>query len=136
MLTIVIPGEMRGKGRPRFSSFGGRPRAYTDEKTATAENWVKCCGRDAMAGAPLDGPVTVGVEIAVEVPQSWSKRKRADALAGGLWPTSKPDLDNCVKLIADALNGIVWRDDKQIVRMVVGKRYAETAQTVLTVAEV
>ena len=136
MITITIPGEMRGKGRPRFSGRGGFVRAYTDHKTASAETWVRACAIEQAGMQPLDGPVALGITIAVEIPASWPKKRRADALAGAVFPTSKPDLDNCLKLIADALNGITWRDDKQIVRVECRKHYAERAQTVLTVAEV
>lgn len=136
VLTITIPGEMRGKGRPRFGTAGGQPRAFTDPKTRSAEAWVRSRAADAWAGAPLAGPVTLQMSIGVAVPASWSKRKRADALSGAIWPTSKPDLDNVLKLVGDALNGIVWQDDKQIVRAEVVRRYVEAPQTVLTVAEV
>ena len=49
------------------------------------------------------------------VPASWSQKKRAEALAGVIRPAVKPDFDNVAKLYCDALNGIVWQDDKQIV---------------------
>lgn len=136
MLTITIPGEMRGKGRPRFSTRNGRPVAFTDSRTANAETWVRACAAGVVTGAPLEGPISLRVEIGVPVPASWSKRKRADALAGAVWPTAKPDLDNVLKLVGDALNGIVWRDDKQIVRAEVVRRYVEAPATVLTVTEV
>lgn len=135
MIRITVPGEMRGKGRPRFSTRGGFARAYPDAKTASAETWIKACAVEQAGAVPIEAPVSLDIAIAVAVPASWSKRKRDHALAGTLMPTGKPDLDNCVKLIADALNGIVWRDDKQIVRMVASKRYAAVAETVLQVAE-
>lgn len=135
MIRITIPGELRGKGRPKFSTRGGHVRAYTDAKTASAETWVRACAVEQAGAVPLEAPVSLDIAIAVAVPASWSKRKREHALAGTLMPAGKPDLDNCIKLIADALNGIVWRDDKQIVRMVASKRYAEIAETVLQVAE-
>ena len=113
VITITIPGEMRGKGRPRFSGRGGFVRAYTDHKTASAETWVRACAVEQAGMVPLAGPISLSIAIAVEVPASWPKKKRADAL-----------------------NGIVWRDDKQIIRMDLRKHYAERAQTVLTVAEV
>jgi Holliday junction resolvase RusA-like endonuclease len=136
MIEIRIPGELRGKGRPRFSARGGFARAFTDPKTANAEAWVKACAVQAFTGAPIVGPVSVQLEIGVAVPKSWPKKRRADALAGAIWPTTKPDLDNQIKLIGDALNGIVWQDDAQIVRAVVSRRYVETPAAVLTVAEV
>jgi Holliday junction resolvase RusA-like endonuclease len=73
----------------------------------------------------------VRVWIDVPVAPSWSRKKRQAALAGALHPTGKPDLDNCVKLLMDALNGILWRDDAQVTDIAVIKRYAEIAQTTL-----
>ena len=134
VILVTIPGEMRGKGCPRFARRGAFVQTFTDEKTANAETWVKACGVKAMAGeAPITGPVWLRMNIAIVPPQSWSKKKRAAALAGEVFPTGKPDLDNCLKLVADALNGIVWQDDKQIVSMAGTKRYAEVAQTTLRV---
>lgn len=136
VFTIRIPGELKGKGRPKFSTRGGFARAYTPAATANMEAWVKHCAVEQAGTTPLQGAVSLHMEICVPVPASWSKKKRAEALSLAIYPTSKPDLDNCIKLVGDALNGILWADDKQIVRCSAAKRYAETAQTVLTVAEV
>jgi Holliday junction resolvase RusA-like endonuclease len=132
VIEITIPGELRGKGRPRF----GKGFAYTDTRTRNAEAWVKACAVQAYRAAPMGGPLSITLSIGVPVPKSWPKKRRADALAGGIWPTGKPDLDNQVKLVGDALNGIVWGDDSQIVRAVVSRRYVEQPQAVLIVAEV
>jgi Holliday junction resolvase RusA-like endonuclease len=135
-IVITIPGEMRGKGRPRFSVQGGFAKAYTDAKTANMETWVKACAIGSAPPAPLDGPLELAVDIVVAVAPSWPKRRREDALAGQIFPTNKPDLDNCLKLVADALNGIIWQDDKQLVRMVASKRFGLAPQTVLTISRV
>lgn len=63
----------------------------------------------------LTGVLGVLVLAVFPVPGSWSKRKRQEALAGLVRPGVKPDFDNVAKLYCDALNGIVWEDDKQIV---------------------
>lgn len=131
MIEITIPGELRGKGRPRFDRRSGR--AYTPAATVSAENWIKACAVQAYRGAPLEGPLDLRLTIGVPVPRSWSKRARADALAGRTMPTKKPDASNQLKLIEDALNGIVWVDDCQIVDGGFSKRYVEAPQTVLTV---
>ena len=57
------------------------------------------------------------------------------ALAGEIFPTSKPDVDNVIKGIFDAMNEIVWRDDKQVVDLTVKKRYAETPMARVMVRE-
>lgn len=132
MLTITIPGELRGKGRPRF----GNGRTYTPAHTQNAEAWVRSCAVAATCGAPLSGPISLRLEIGVAIPRSWPKKRRALALDGLMWPTGRPDLDNQLKLIGDALNGIVWADDAQIVRAEVVRRYAEAPAAVLTVQEI
>lgn len=124
-LTITVPGVLRGKGRPRF----GRGRVHTDSKTEAAENGLVAHALAQIGTPRLEGPLVLTIEIAVEVPASWSKRKRADALAHLLRPMGRPDLDNQVKLVADALNGIAWRDDAQLVGLEVRRRYGEVAQT-------
>ena len=132
-LRIVIPGAMRGKGRPKFSQRGGFVRVYTDAQTVSAENWVKTCAIEQVGNPVLQGPLSVSVAISVGIPDSWSKKKRAAALSGEIRPTGKPDFDNTTKLICDALNGIVWKDDAQITDARFSKRYAETPETSVTV---
>jgi Holliday junction resolvase RusA-like endonuclease len=131
-LTIIVPGAARGKGRPRFAVQGKFARAYTDAKTVSAENWIKACAVEQVGTPCLEGPLAVCMAVAVGIPESWSKKKKADALAGVIRPTSKPDCDNIFKM-TDALNGIVWRDDAQIVDASVTKRYAEKPETRITV---
>jgi Holliday junction resolvase RusA-like endonuclease len=131
MIRIEIPGELRGKGRPRFDRRSGR--AYTDAKTESMEAWVKLCAVQVHRGPPMEGALGIDVEIGVGIPASWSRRKRADALAGALLPTGKPDIDNAAKLVCDALNKLVWKDDSQIVEAHITRRYAEAPQTVITV---
>ena len=128
MLTIHVPGVVRGKGRPRF----GNGRTYTDAQTVNAEAWMRHCAIEAVGQPVLEGPLALVMAITVAVPASWSKRKRADALAGITRPTGKPDVDNSLKL-CDALNGIIWRDDSQLVDVRVVKSYGVEPGAVLTV---
>ena len=67
------------------------------------------------------------------MPQSWSQKKQRMALAGEIFPTTKPDADNIVKAIGDACNGVVWRDDVQAVDGAWRKRYAAVPGVVVTV---
>lgn len=127
-ITFVIPGVPVGKGRPKFARRGNFVTTYTPEKTASYENLVKVKAEDAMQGRQIiDGAVSVAIHLYVTPPASWSQKKQREALAGNVYPTSKPDIDNCIKGIFDAMNDIVWRDDKQVVEMIVQKRYSETA---------
>lgn len=119
-LAFDVPGPIRGKGRPRFVRATGR--TYTPRETMTAESWVRFCAVKAGA-TPLDGPVSLTLHVRVAIPQSWSDKKRNDAL--GKYTTAKPDVDNIVKLVGDSLNGIAWHDDKQIAEVFCTRRYSD-----------
>ncbi|HCE0302854.1 TPA: RusA family crossover junction endodeoxyribonuclease [Pseudomonas aeruginosa] len=126
-VMFTVPGEPVGKGRPRIGRVGAHARMFTPEKTANYEGLIAHAGHQAMLGrALLEGPVMVELDIALSIPQSMSKKRKSLALAGGLYPTKKPDMDNVIKAIYDGLNGVVWKDDVQVVKAVVGKRYGET----------
>lgn len=122
-ITVTLPGEPKAKGRPRFSRKSGR--AYTPAATVSYESHLRHAGIQVMgANRPLEGPVEVLVVAAFGVPASWSKGKRLTALAGLAFPTVKPDADNLLKMM-DALNEVVWLDDKQIVRADIRKVYSD-----------
>lgn len=122
-ITIELPGPVRGKGRPRFMKATGI--AFTDTKTRSYEAQLKYAAVDAMAGkSPMEGPLRVTVVAYFPIAQSWPKKKQAAAQLGEIYPTSKPDGDNILKL-CDALNHVVWRDDSQIVDAIVMKRYGQ-----------
>lgn len=121
-----VPGQPEGKGRPRAGkSFGGHARLYTPQKTVAYEGMVALAAQQVMAGRSLiEGPVFVHMEINLQVPASWSRKKQEAALAGRVLPTKKPDIDNVEKAIFDAINGVVWKDDVQVVEVVKRKQYA------------
>lgn len=126
MITFTVPGTPVAKGRPIASTFGGRVRMRTPARTERYEAQVAVFANQAMAGrAPIDDPVSVTVTAIMPIAASWSKKKRADALAGLLRPVGRPDLDNIAKSVGDGCNGIVWTDDSRIVDLRVVKRYGE-----------
>jgi Holliday junction resolvase RusA-like endonuclease len=134
-MTVIIrlAGEPNGKGRPRISTRGGQVRAFTPEKTRNYSAALRMAAQEAMNGKPLfDGPVVVIVSASFSIPASISKSKRMYALAGHIYPTKKPDIDNIAKHF-DALNGVVWNDDKQVVKAVIQKQYAATPQLEISV---
>lgn len=125
-VSFVVPGEAVGKGRPRVTTVQGHARMFTPQKTANYESLIAVAAEQAMQGRELiTGPVLVELKIAVGIAQSWSKKKTAQALAGHVMPTKKPDADNVLKAICDGINGIVFRDDVQVVNVSMSKRFAE-----------
>jgi Holliday junction resolvase RusA-like endonuclease len=71
----------------------------------------------------------------LQVPESWSNRRREAALSGAIRATKRPDLDNYVKGIFDGCNGILWQDDAQIVEITLRKDYARTPGATVAVRE-
>lgn len=133
-LTITMPGMPQGKGRPRASVRGGIARLYTPEKTRSYEGMIRSRALDLMTDRqPLEGPVELVLRAQFIPPLSWSKRKQERALVGDIQPTGKPDLDNIAKAWSDALNGVAFKDDAQIVRLQLEKRYGPSALVVATV---
>lgn len=119
---FTIYGEPRGKERPRFTKSG---HTYTSKKTRDYEELVReSYKKQVSCGKALDGvPVRIRITAVFGVPQSDSKAKREAKLAGNLSPTKKPDCDNIAKIICDALNGLAYADDKQVVECYVLKEY-------------
>ncbi|WP_153905122.1 RusA family crossover junction endodeoxyribonuclease, partial [Acinetobacter baumannii] len=75
--------------------------------------------------ALLEGPLLLKIGIYRSIPKSFSKKKTVQAEAREIRPTSKPDVDNYVKGIKDALNKVIWKDDSQIVSIVAEKFYSQ-----------
>jgi len=124
-MVINIPGlDPVAKGRARVTKRG---HAYTPKKTKLFEEAVRLSAIAQMrrGGHGIEsGPISVHVALVFTPPKSWPKWKRAAAIAGDVKHTGKPDADNLAKGVCDALNGIAWVDDSQIVSLTVSKGYA------------
>ncbi len=131
-LIFEVPGEPVGKGRPRFTRQG---RAYTPAKTAKYENLVSLAFLQKYPDhVPLEGPLEMVMIAYFSIPKSWSKKKAEQARLNKLFPTKKPDTDNIAK-VKDALNGIAFKDDSQVVMETIFKMYAETPRLVIQIKE-
>ena len=122
---FVVTGKPVGKGRPRASTRGGFVRMYTDAKTLGYEAAIADEAARAMSGAePFETPMQMQVSCYYPIPKSWPKKIKQEAIDEERFPNVKPDLDNVVKAILDALNGVVYRDDAQVINLVATKRYS------------
>lgn len=134
---FVVPGVPVAKGRARSFVRNGHVAHYTPEKTANYENLVKLAAQRAMRGRqPFAGACELELVLFMPVPTSWSNKKRNAALAGDIRPMSKPDCSNVLKAIEDAMNGVVWIDDKQETDVHIKKRYSTTPEAIVRVVEV
>lgn len=121
VIVFEVP-FVAGLERPRITTRGGRPRQYdtknnVDRKALIAEAYRESSegayGHVVMAGARI--PVTVRVETFDSLPTSRPKSVESEA------DTFKPDIDNVIKLVLDALNGVAWSDDAQVTRVIAYK---------------
>lgn len=124
-VRVIVPGKARGKQRHRTLQTRKGVRHYTPSETVNAEAWVRHCYVDQVGKTFFKGAMRLEMVVRVEPPASWSNKKRAAALSGEIRPTTKPDADNALKLFQDALNGVAWADDVQIVSVAVEKVYDE-----------
>lgn len=124
-INFTVMGEPKGKGRPRFCRNTGH--AITPKDTVNYETLVhmeyleQCNGFRFEDDAMLD----LRIKAYYSIPKSASKKRHAAMLSGDIRPTKKPDMDNVIKIIADSLNKIAYRDDTQIVDCQVRKFYSE-----------
>ncbi len=133
-LTFELPGHPQGKGRARAFRRGNFIGHYTPAETRSYEGMIREAAYREMDGRePTRAPVEVILTAIFDVPQSFSKKKRAEALANHLKPAKKPDIDNIGKAFQDAMNGVVFRDDSQIVWVTYAKVYGLVPKVVVTV---
>ncbi|QFY42969.1 RusA family crossover junction endodeoxyribonuclease [Candidatus Methylospira mobilis] len=143
-IAFTVPGEPTAKGRARSTKSG---RHYTPDKTARYENLVKIIASQAMSDAfpftvsgvdefshkndierLFTGAVILTFRAFFSVPESWSAKKKKSCLLGEIYPTKKPDIDNIEKALLDGMNGVVWRDDVQVVDVIKSKRFGSPAR--------
>jgi len=123
-------------GRPvpwsRAQRNGGQ--YFTAPKARAAMKALAWAAKAEMKGAPpATGPLKITVGFMYEIPNSWDRFKRNEALGGGIKPTGRPDIDNLGKLVLDALKGVVFVDDAQLVSLRAGKHYGPSSITVVEI---
>lgn len=130
MIKFTYHGEAVGKGRPRVTARGGKfAHAYTPKRTKDFEDAIRF---EFMAGNCEQMPVykreqalKAEVTIGVSIPQSYSKKKQSLCRSRFIVPNKRPDIDNILKAVFDALNGYAFEDDAQITMLKAEKVYAD-----------
>ena len=124
-IIFVVPGEPQGKARPRVvRTRSGGSCAYTPDKTVAYEELVRVRCSQACSQM-LQGELCAEITAFFAIPKSASKKSREKMASGAMCPTKKPDADNIAKIILDAINGIAYHDDSQIVELRVHKEYVD-----------
>lgn len=131
-IEFKVPGEPKGKARPRLNKYTGT--IYTPSKTHEYEDMIARYCQDEYPGMVDPGePVAIWVTACCGIPKGDSRRTRIEKLCGELLPTKKPDADNILKVVLDALNGTLYNDDTQVVRAGINKVYSDFPCIIVTV---
>ena len=127
-----VIGDIKGKARPRVNTYTGT--AYTPTGTKDYENLIKQYFKVKYPRyEPLDGRVAIKIIAYFEVTKNTTKKDKKLIEEGLLSPTKKPDIDNIVKIILDALNKMAFKDDNQITKLEVEKLYGAEKKIVVKV---
>ena len=118
-----VPGKVIGKGRPRLNSYTGV--VYTPTKTKDYESLVE---QYFLLKYPrfkiLEGRIKVSIIAYFSIPKATKKSDINEMLDNNISPTKKPDIDNIVKAVWDSMNKFAFKDDNQITKLEVEKKYA------------
>lgn len=131
IFQFIYHGTPRGQERPRFGGY----RAHKSDEARAYENAIAVAYKIAAGGRkPLEEPVGVRIAAGYPIPESDSRKRQGEKSAGRIWPTKKPDIDNVVKAVLDALNGLAWGDDKQVCFISAYKQYAQHPGLIVTIS--
>ena len=115
-MEFIVEGDPQGKARPRFSQKSGT--VYTPAKTVRYERLIRKAFLDAGGNAiPSDCYVGITVDAYFQIPKSYTKGKRLACQHNINRPAKKPDIDNSLKAVLDALNKVAYEDDKQVIEV-------------------
>lgn len=137
-MKFAVLGQPQGKQRVKVTMRGGFATAYTPDKTVSYENLICLSFKAESAGAKTpfwDKPISMSIKAYYRIPKAFSKKKHNEALRGALRPQTKPDIDNVVKVVCDALNSIAYHDDTQIVEIKASKFYDDTPRLEIEIEE-
>ena len=142
ILDIFVEGPARGKGRhrsdPKIKWVHGKPKAYLVNYACPKSKAYEKTIRNYLIGEKItlsQMPISVTMTECRKIPKSYPRWKEKLAYLGYFLPTSIPDLDNITKAAWDALNGLVWVDDAQVVNNVCDKVFERVEGLRLRVEE-
>ena len=129
-----VPAKIIGKGRPRLNSYTGQ--VYTPTRTKDYESLVE---QYFLLKYPryktIEGRAKVTIIGYFEIPKSTSKAQREQMLQNKISPTKKPDIDNVIKIVLDAMNKFAFKDDTQITKIEVEKLYSDVEKLYVKIEE-
>jgi Holliday junction resolvase RusA-like endonuclease len=132
--------KLRARHVIRYRGTGRNRTAYTavitPDQTIADEQAFRAIAKSRGPRKPLEGPLALRLLFVMPVPASWSIIETARAVSGARRPAGKPDVDNMVKLVKDALNGVFWKDDAQVCEVTASKVYGMLPRTEVQIHEI
>lgn len=139
VVTFQVPGKPQGKARARtfYNVAAGKHTSVTPDRTVLYENLIKEQFLSSANGFHIDRDKPVFLSICAKFlpPKSTPKKKREEMIGRNILPLKKPDMDNIVKVVADALNGVAYYDDTQIALLSASKIYSDEEGLDIVVGE-
>ncbi|ENZ9555996.1 RusA family crossover junction endodeoxyribonuclease [Clostridioides difficile] len=132
-VNFTIDGEPVGKERPRMNSI--TKRTYTPNKTRDYEELIRWLYQSKVKYY-FTGYIKMTLRCYYSIAKSNSKKVKEQKRNNVLRPSKKPDIDNVVKIIADSLNEIAYKDDTQIVEVVASKYYSDNPRVEVILEDV
>jgi Holliday junction resolvase RusA-like endonuclease len=124
----IIPEPQK---QTRFSFRGSKPHAY--DPSTVYKTHLQWQMKHYAPAVPFPGPVEVGYTFYLPIPKSTSKIQQRQMLSGKIFHIKKPDVDNLAYVVTNAMKGIIYEDDSQIVRQFSEKYYGARPQIVVKV---
>ena len=133
-IRLTVHGDPKAQKRHRHASMGKFVKVY-DPSSADKTDFYWICHNNKPS-EPFTTPLQVDIGLYFARPKSHygtGKNSHIRKATAPIFHTSKPDIDNCVKFILDALNKFFWKDDSQIWSLKVKKSYDNNPRTEITI---
>ncbi len=121
---FILRGKTRKQDRVVLKEVANN--ATKKRKAGALKRWRKAIAEEARKHAPAEliaGPVDLTIVFVLERPKShWLKSGRI-AKGKPRRPIGRPDKSKLTRAVEDALSGVIYRDDSQVVDGRVRKRY-------------
>ena len=122
-----VEGKIVGKERPRVNMYSGN--VYTPTKTKDYETLIQQAFLIKYRKQPrIEGRLSVSIIAFFKIPTSIKKSDRELMINDVISPTKKPDVDNIAKVVLDGLNNFVFKDDNQVSKIFVEKKYTDDTE--------
>jgi len=121
------------EGKPIAWQRAGNCRGSFFDRQAKERTSYQWKLKTGFQGCPLSRPINLTCTFSFEMAKSWPKGKREALL--GKPHGARPDLDNLVKWVGDAAQGVLWQDDAFIVKLTAEKVWAEKNITIISFEE-